>query len=210
MSCIGEPISWLRLERHHLSTDPQVAAHLDACPACRTAMAEISGDLVALPVLTVPVRAKRKWWLYAVPALAAAAIAIVIVRPRAPERDDVATVKGVGEIVLDVARERAGVVRDDVRSFRPGDRWKVIVTCPPSAHAVIDVAVVEDGTRTADYPLAPAPVACGNRVIVPGAFALTGVHRNRVCVRIAADAPPARSLPRPGDDGVACVTIAPE
>ncbi len=210
MSCIGEPISWLRLERHHLAADPQVAAHLDACVACRAAMAEITGDLVALPALVVPERAKRRWWLVAIPALAAAAIAVVIVRPRAPERQDVATIKGVGEVVLDVARERDGVVRDDVRSFRPGDRWKVIVTCPPRARAVIDVAVVEDGARTADYPLAPAPVACGNRVVVPGAFALTGVHRNRVCVRVAADAAPARSLPRPGDEGVACLTIAPE
>src|SRR5262249_49312769 len=107
VSCIGEPISWLRLERHylagragseHLAADPGVAAHLDACAACRASMAEITGDVVALPPLVVPARRAVRWWRYAMPALAVAAIAIVIMRPRTPEREDVAVVKGVGEV----------------------------------------------------------------------------------------------------------------
>jgi hypothetical protein len=210
MTCIGEPISWLRLERHALAADPEIAHHLAACGACRACMAEITGDAIALPAL--PVRAaaepRRRWWLVAIPALAAAAIALLIVLPREAERrDEVALVKGVGEVVLGTVRERAGVVRPDARTFLPGDRWKVVVTCPPAARTMVDVAVVEDGGATAAYPLAPIEIACGNRVVVPGAFTLTGTRAQRICIRIGAEA---RTLPRPGDEGVACVAVAPE
>ena len=42
------------------------------------------------------------------------------------------------------------------------------------------------------------PVACGNRVTLPGAFALTGPRPNRICVHVAREATPA------------CVTVVPE
>ena len=35
-ACIGEPVSWLRLERFALgAADPAIASHVAACPACR-------------------------------------------------------------------------------------------------------------------------------------------------------------------------------
>lgn len=196
MSCIGEPISWLRLEQHVRAADPQVDAHVATCPACRRCLDELRDDVVALPVLTVP-EPRRRWWQWVAPALAVAAIVALVVRPRPPE--NVATIKGVGEVVLDVVRERGGVIRDDVRSFAPGDRWKVVVTCPPAAGAWIDVVVGND------HPIAPAHIACGNRVVVPGAFELTGDAPNRVCVRVGVDGAP----PRTGRPD-ACVTIAPD
>ena len=64
----------------------------------------------------------------------------------------------------------------------------------------IDVSVA-DGITT-DHPLAPAQLPCGNRVVVLGAFTVTGNRVNRVCVRIAA-APDA-------DAGTACLTLRPE
>ena len=191
-ACIGEPISWLRLEQHALAADTAVAAHLDACAACRACMDEIRRDVVALPALVVPARRARKWWLFALPALAAAALAIVVLRPR--PREDVVAIKGVGEVVLGTVRERAGAIREDVHTFRPGDRWKVVVTCPPAAHVQIDVYV---GT---DHPLAPAELACGNRIVVPGAFTLTGTRPNRVCAHVSSDE----------GAGEACVTVSPE
>ncbi|HUJ62785.1 MAG TPA: hypothetical protein VLX92_29990 [Kofleriaceae bacterium] len=214
MTCIGEPVSWLRLEQFALdSRDAAVRDHVAACPACRRCLDDIRGDAVALPALpAIAAAPRRAWWRWAVPAIAtalAAAIVLAVLRPK--PRDEVATVKGVGEVVLDVVRERGGAVRDDVRSFLPGDRWKVVVTCPPEAGAWIDVGVVEAGTPGVDYPIAPAHVACGNRVVVPGAFAITGYKTNRVCVRVAADAAPARDgAMHPGDEGVACVTLQPE
>lgn len=216
-TCIAEPISWLRLEQHALARDPEVEAHVGRCEACRSCLDAILADSVALPALPAhaPVPARRRWWTWSVPALAAAAvaaIALAVLRPRPePRPDDTTAVKGVGEVLVDVVRERGGAIAESARTFAAGDRWKVVVTCPPEAGAWLDVGVVEiGGAPGADYPLAPAHVACGNRVVVPGAFELTGTHANRVCVRVSADGPPAREPPRPGEPGVACVTVSPE
>ena len=137
---------------------------------------------------------------------AAAVIALVVFRGReaTPSRENVVAIKGVGDVVLEAVRDRGGVIRDDVRTFAEGDRWKLIVTCPPSANGTllsVDVTVAEVGGATdLDRPLAPAQIACGNRVVLPGAFSLTGPRANRVCVAIgAADA-----------TATACLTIAPE
>jgi|HubBroStandDraft_6_1064221.scaffolds.fasta_scaffold41507_4 hypothetical protein len=189
MTCIGEPISWLRLERHALAADPTVAEHVAACAACRHCLDEIRGDLVALPMLVVPER-RLRWWRFAIPALAAAAIAIVVLRPR-PEPQHhgelLAGVKGVGDVVVELVRERAGAIREDATTFSPGDRWKLVVTCASATGAWLDVAVTEAGARDADHPLAPTHVACGNAVPVPGAFELTGTKPNNICVRVRAE-----------------------
>jgi len=213
-ACTGEPISWLRLERYALGdADAAVTSHLATCAACRGCLDELRGDLVALPTLAVPARRARalRWWQIAVPALAAAALAVALVRPRphaagGPTR--LAGVKGVGDVVLGLVRDRGGAIRDDVATFAPGDRWKVVVTCATADGAWIDVAVLEAGAVLPDRPLAPAHVACGNAVPVPGAFELTGGKPNRICVRVGAEA--ASVAPAPSDPDVACVTVTPE
>ncbi len=218
-ACIGEPISWLRLERYALEgADAAVHDHLAACAACARCLDEIRGDLVALPPLAVSAsrperRARRRWWLAPAMALpAAAAVALVVWRsgagpgalPGDAPREDAVRVKGVGEVVLGVVRERGGAISLDARTYAPGDRWKVMVTCPPEAAAWIDVAVHDAGQ--VDHPLAPARIECGNRVAVPGAFSITGDRPNRICVRIGAAAAPDRLQP-PAE---ACVTLRPE
>lgn len=212
IACIGEPISWPRLERYATTrTDQAIASHLSQCPACAQCLEEITRDVVALPVLALPAAPikRARWWWIAVPALAAAAVALLLVWPRDPDRpDNVASIKGVGDVVLGVVRERAGAIREDATTFAPGDRWKVVVTCAANHSTWVDVAVVEAGAGSADHPLAPARVACGNRIVIPGAFELTGKVANRICVRVAADAEPARLFPRGSD--TACVTITPE
>lgn len=207
LACIGEPISWLRLEQFATTrADAAVASHVAACPACRHCLDEIASDVVALPPLVVPARRPaRTWWRWAGPAMALAAAALVVlvvVRRGGPSvREDVVTVKGVGEVVLGVVRERGGVIRPDARSFAPGDRWKVVVTCPPAASASVEVAVTEIGGGASDHPLMPATIACGNLIVLPGAFTLTGVRKNRICATVTSAG---------GDRGTACLTIAPE
>lgn len=201
LACIGEPVSWLRLERHAHggASDATVRDHLAACPACRHCLDEIERDVVALPPLHVPAKRRRRW-TFALPALgaiAAAAVILLLLRPRPQGDASVAHIKGIGDVVLDVVRERDGTVRDDVRTFKAGDRWKVVVTCPPTHAVSLDVAVHEDGVARPDRPLAPARIVCGNRVVVPGAFALTGAKQHRVCVRIE-------------EQATACVTLSPE
>jgi hypothetical protein len=213
-ACIGEPISWLRLERFALGTpDPAIASHVAACPACRQCLAQIRDDVVALPPLEVPTRrprplGRRRWLAPACASAAAAAVLIVVLRRPAPRDTELASgpsvtvgVKGVGEVTLELVRERGGAISHDARSYAPGDRWKAVLSCPPSATAVwIDVSVA-DGTTT-DHPIAPTELRCGNHVVVPGAFTITGGEVNQVCARIAA---------APGADaGTACLTLRSE
>lgn len=223
-ACIGEPVSWLRLERFALGggADRAVHDHLARCAACARCLDEIRGDRVALPPLPASPageasrraprapRVLRRWLAPAMALAAAAAVLLVLWRGRgtpdeAAPREDVARVKGVGEVVLGVVRERGGVIRHDARTYAPGDRWKVVVTCPPAASAWIDVAVHDAGR--VDHPLAPARIGCGNRVFVPGAFSITGGRANRVCVRVAAGEAPDRAQPAAPE---ACVTLRPE
>lgn len=196
--CIGEPISWPRLERHAASADPAIARHLEQCPACRQCLAEITRDVVALPVLVVPEPPPAKrfhWWLALVPALAAALV-LVLVRSK-PHADNITTIKGVGDVTLGVVRERRGAITEDATTFAPGDRWKLVITCAPGHATAITVDVTD--ARTVDHPLAPAELACGNRVVIPGAFELTG-GANRVCAHVTSS----------GATGTACVTLRPE
>jgi len=210
-ACIGTPISWPRLERHASGpADATIAQHVAECEACRTCLDEISRDVVALPVLVGLAAVKRaRWWWVALPAFAAAALVLVLAWPREPRRaGNIASIKGVGEVTLGLVRERAGAIREDVTTFARGDRWKVVITCAPGHGTWVDVGVVEAGAKTADHPLDAAHVACGNRVVVPGAFELTGRVANRVCVRVAAELAPARDVL--GGPDTACITVAPE
>jgi len=209
MRCIGEPVSWLRLEELAVGVARAgVAEHVGACPACKQCFAEITADLVALPPLVVPERPRRRQWWY-VPAYALVGAAIVTFVMGRPLFIDGSAIKG-GDLSISIVRDRAGTLREDVLTYAPGDRFKVVVTCPPRFAAWVDVGVVEDGAHTADFPLVPATIACGNRVVLPGAFTLTGARPNRVCVRVASGAPPLRAVPQASDDDVACVTMRPE
>lgn len=207
LACIGEPVSWLRLEQFaRARVDAAIRDHVEACPACRACLDEIERDVVALPPLAIPApRTRRAWWRWAVPAglaVAAAAVALLVLRPRdpstTPAREDVMQVKGIGALEIDVVRERDGVVRDDVTTFAAGDRWKVVITCAADHVVSVETSVIEAGATASDAPLAPARLVCGNRIPLAGAFTLTGTRVHRVCVHVA------------GEPGRACVTLTPE
>ncbi len=223
-ACIGEPISWLRLETFAAGArDATVAAHLETCPACQRCLDEIRSDVVVLPPLVVPASAqrpaRRPWWQWAAPGLAVAAavaIAIVVIRPKAiePHQVDVASIKGGGTLVLSLVRDREGSIRDDVTTFRDGDRWKVVVTCSPEAGdapVFVDVSVKASYSVPADFPLAPVRIACGNHVVVPGAFSVTNDGPGtsyQVCVRVTnGEDRLGRHTPSGLEPNVACVTI---
>jgi len=193
-ACIGEPISWPRLEAHALAPDAGITAHVAECAACRACLDEIERDVVALPGLpAAPAPKKQRWWLIGlVPALAVVALILFVLRPR--DERTLISVKGVGDVEIELVRERGGVISYDARTFVPTDRWKVVVTCEPIGILKLTVDV-RDG-HTIDHPLPPADVACGNRVALPGAFTLDGKDPNRVCVYV--------------DDQSACVTVRPE
>ncbi|MEJ7598018.1 MAG: hypothetical protein WKG01_08935 [Kofleriaceae bacterium] len=215
MACIGEPVSWPRLEAFALDRrDDAIRMHVDACPVCARCLEEIRTDVVvllALPALTVAERApRRRWWIVPAMGFAVAALLALVLWPRDGGRGaarDVVAIKGVGDVVLGLVRERDGAIRDDATTFRAGDRWKVVVTCPPGGEVAVEVAIIDP--RSSDSPLPPARIACGNRVVLPGAFSLTGVAANQICIRI--ERPGQGETPiRPGDPAVACTTVTPE
>ncbi|MBK9036926.1 MAG: zf-HC2 domain-containing protein [Myxococcales bacterium] len=218
-TCIGEPVSWLRLERLALAeldgaTAATVRAHLAACAACAGAFARIIDDARPLPRLVAAATAPAPWWRRGpwlgggLALVTAAAVAVLALRVRSSAPDappaNGARVKGVGVVVVTLVRERGGVVAFDPDDVRDDDRWKVQLTCAPGATTWVDVAVVQ-GAAVA-FPLPAQPIACGNTVAVPGAFRITDGDAD-VCVVVAA-APPDRARLGAGDRaGAVCRTV---
>ncbi len=188
--CIGEPVSWLRLEQHALAADAEVARHLGECAACRGCLADIEADrgraLPPLGEVAIAAAARRRRRLRAGfaatgTALAAAAVLVLLLVGRGDE--NMPGIKGGDDLVLDLVRERAGEVVADPVSYRDGDRFKVIVTCAAPGQVSVDVTVEQAGEIFT--PLERARIRCGNRVSLPGAFELTGSEPARVCVHLA-------------------------
>jgi Putative zinc-finger len=201
--CVGEPVSWLRLERFRLGElgGPEreaVAAHLAACPACAACVARIDADeSLELPALalgpaaprpppTLPTRSPRRRLFASVAALAAAAVVVLGIGrtrrgPGTAVDGETARLKGDGMAFV-LVRDDGQRVVDAEGVFRSGDRFKALVTCPPGSGATFDL-VVFDGSG-ASFPLSPARgFACGNEVPLPGAFRLTPAgDRETVCV----------------------------
>lgn len=217
-TCIGEPVSWLRLERLALAeldaaTATTVRAHLDACAACAGAFARIADDARPLPRLPASDATARPWWrrwrvaLGGVALAAGAAAALVVLRPAtvaSPPPGGV-RVKGAGVVVVRLVRERDGVIAFDPDDVREADRWKVELTCAPGGAAWVDVAVVQG--REVAFPLAPQEVACGNAVAVPGAFRITD-GAAEVCVALGPRAPDREALRDGARGGVVCRRLA--
>lgn len=150
-------------------------------------------------------RRRRRAGLTAGLAAAAAAAALLLaVLVRGPDRGPGALVasvrvKGAGLVDLTLVRERAGAIAFDPPDVGDADRWKVQLTCAPGGGAQVEVVVYQPGAPPA-IALPARPFACGNAVVLAGAFRITGGAAT-VCARLAPTAtglaivPPARPGP---------------
>jgi len=223
--CVGQPLSWLLLERHALGDLPEpeatrVRAHLAACPVCAACAAEAAHSPPFVLTATAPTR--KPWWrryaaAWATTTALACAAAGFLLLARSPDHakpiaagQALAGVKG-GDAARELVRARDGAIAHGADTFGPGDRWKALVTCPAGG-VVFWELFVRDQSGT-HYPLAPGgPISCGNHVVLPGAFRVEGSDPAQVCVRLATDL-----FPRPpsGRDAAPlgqslCVSLRPE
>lgn len=201
--CVDNPISWLRLEQIALGTEDATARqHLESCDACRAAFESIESDRRQLrPLRLEVIRPRRRWLSWAVAgsglvATAAALLLFVVFRGEGERSPDRVAIKGGGELVVSLVRERDGRIDERPTGFADGDRFKVAVTCTRPGEVSVEVTVRQGG---ATYrPLGQrSSLWCGNRAFVPGAFSADGAGPITVCVR-----------PDPGTDS-ACVELPP-
>jgi hypothetical protein len=181
----------LRLERHALGEDVEserhaIDAHLASCAACAACLRWITEDdaraLPPLPpALPAPARARSRVFV-AAGALALAAAALLAVGREWGGARSAATsrVKG-GAVAFSLVRDDGERFNEAGGSFRDGDRFKALVTCPPGMNATFDLVVYDDGGVS--FPMSTAhDFACGNDAPLPGAFRLTGAADERVCL----------------------------
>lgn len=208
--CIGQPVSWLRLELYQLGEIAEterasIATHLAACPACAACFASIEREgAVALPPL--PVARKVQTGSVAsyarLGALGAGALALaagVLLGVGAAWRhgdafDPGSAARVKGDVVaFSLVRDDDERIDDARGVFKDGDRFKAVVTCPPSMGLAFDVVVYD--ASGASFPLARARLACGNNVPLPGAFRLSGSSEETVCLTWGMEREPLRGGP---------------
>jgi len=198
MNSCTQPVSWLLLERYQMGEvsaeeRARLEAHLDGCPGCRADLDRLAADQRPLPPLPeVAARSRRAPFWVGLAAAATAAVALLVLwapwRPagRALVPPARIQVKG-GELALTLIRERAGAISQNPARYADGDRFRIELTCPPGRRAW-DVAVFQ--ADQVHFPFAAAgPVACGNRVGLPGAFRLSGPGAVTVCAMVGEGIP---------------------
>jgi len=226
--CNGEPISWLRLERYHLgevddAERERIARHLASCRACAACLEKIrADDESALPAI-VPARPGARVrrlpraviFSSTIGTLAAAAAVVLALRGGGAPSEagghpgEIARVKG-DAMAFSLVREDGTRIDGDAGTYREGDRWKALVTCPPGEGVSLDLVVFDaDG---ASFPLEPSPdFACGNDAPMRGAFRLTGHGEAEVCLAWSSAGPVDRGSLAPsraGAPGRVCKTLS--
>ena len=100
----------------------------------------------------------------------------------------------------------------DPAVFASGDRFRVLVTCPPNQGHEWDVVVYQEGE--AFFPFERGrQLQCGNDVSLPGAFRVTGASPVEVCLVMANPMPSRQRLAQATtadlDERAICHTISP-
>jgi hypothetical protein len=221
--CIGEPVSYMRLERYSLRELPaddvqRVAAHLSQCATCRACYERIQADgreqevaaLVAKISAPQPRAAARKrGWLWGAGAIAASLAGLLFVMRSAPGSPPMApgSIKG-GELALELTRVNGHGQLLDPSRFAQGDRFKLALSCPPALAGQVRVLAFQAGEIFEPLPVQTLE-SCGNRRALTGAFQLDGQAPVDVCV-VLGEVPVAAARSRAAlPDPHVCVRVEP-
>jgi hypothetical protein len=216
LSPCSAPLSWLRLERYALgeldsTVRSEVRIHVEGCAWCGDHLRSIEIDpwrLAPLPEVKRPTWSSPRF-TWAVPLVALAALTLFFVLPdgsRTAGLSARARIKG-GELAISLVRERQGETLRDPRSHADGDRFKVLVTCPPG-DAEVRVLVSQEGQVVFPFGRDPIPMACGNGVPIEGAFQATGGGDLTVCITLGETTP--RDLRDLSAETAVCTAVAAE
>jgi hypothetical protein len=198
--CIGEPISWLRLERYGLgevaaAEQARIAEHLASCAACRACLEhmEQNAPVLRLPLPAAKPRARRTQpaWsrVGAWAAVGAAALAALVLLARKPELSAPGSISGGskgGELTLELIRSNATGKQLEANRFAAGERWKAQLACPARQSGYAQLVIYQGAAHY--QPLDALHVAqCGNHITLPGAFTLSGELAVRICVVLSSE-----------------------
>ena len=215
--CTAEAVSWLRLELYHLgelseAERRQIHEHLAVCWACQECLSLIEQDCRALPPLPVPrVEKEPRWWRWwprrwprpawpqlsrpwAMPAALATGLAMLFLLTavlREGDRQEIprqSIIHKGGELSLILLRERRKDVVENPRSYAEGDRFQLLLTYPGPEPVHWEVLLFQGEEIHFPYE-SSAPLRCGNRVPLPGAFSLTGSEPTVICVVVGEEIP---------------------
>jgi hypothetical protein len=144
----------------------------------------------ALPGRRVP----RRIWLVSGGALAAAALAIVVVRlPRSPEPepDDVRVKGGSVGLVVHVATGAGSRAIADEGAVHAGDRIRFEVSAPRAGYVAV-IGLAPSGTSTVYYPfggVGPARLDAGGGPVLPGAIELDAAEGDEQILAVYGEQP---------------------
>jgi hypothetical protein len=212
MTLDQEPISWLMLERYalgELSAEERrlVDARLSTSAEDRALLASIVAGAAELPPLpaSAPIsmaaeRTKRRpiGRVALLGGMLATAAVVLLVRVTHTEPAPYAGVKGSG-LSLRIISDRQG---PEPKTFAPGERFKVAVTCAAQPAHSLRLLVFQGGERF--EPLPEHAPHCGNLVEWPGAFALDGGEPASVCLYWGTS-----DEPRPDATELTCLRLTP-
>ncbi len=231
LRCIAAPISFLALERFALgelesSRRTLVEQHLEACAACRAALASINDDARALPPLVLEsapavapskvventqqtnVRsidsAKRgsknsvaRWAGSAGAVIALAAGVFLFVR--AGSKGDGMDRPSYGEKGGSVVLSIVDEGGLETSTFEDHQRVQLLLTCPQRLDNMTwNVSVIEDGVVSHPVPVRTG-VACGNRLPF-GTLALSGGEPIEICVSASGNGSTEEDMKASGED----------
>lgn len=227
-------VSWLLLERYALgelqgAQLQQVEQALQSDAQARACLAQIRSDMRVMPPLPTfntadlaQAKTARAWWMELRFVLSSVAALALVALWIAVPRDGALLGTGTGDghggnnvkgdhVAIELVREQAGSVGLDATQFSLGDRFKVRVSCDASRSGFAHVLVQQDGALST--PLSIQAVACGNNVVLDGAFTLDRATAARVCVVLA----PQREITLKSkdlaidvaDDDMDCVDLTP-